>query len=140
MKFRGEDIKRLIPQRYPMMMVDGFEATGEQSAVTALTVTPDNYFLLPDGTVSETALIEHLAQSASALSGWQSMIRGDSEPPVGLIGEVKHFTCHRRACVGETLTTHVDFGLSFGQVTLATGETRIGDELIAQVNMKIFIQ
>ena len=39
---RGEDIKRLIPQRNPMLMVDEFEALDEQTAHTALTVRPDN--------------------------------------------------------------------------------------------------
>ena len=138
--FKGDDIKRLIPQRYPMMMVDAFEATGDQSAATTLTVTRENYFLLPGEELSETALIEHIAQSASALAGWQSLNRGDTNPPIGLIGEVKHFECLRRARLGERLQTSVVFGFTLGNVTLATGEVHVGDELIAKANLKIFIQ
>lgn len=60
---KGEDIKRLIPQREPFIMVDEFEEYDDNSAGTVLNVCPDNYFILPDGTMAETGLIEHLAQS-----------------------------------------------------------------------------
>lgn len=139
-KFIGEDIKRLIPQRYPMMMVSTFEATGEQSAASSLTISRDNYFLLPGDEMSETGLIEHIAQSASALAGYQSLSSGVSTPPVGLIGEVKHFACHRRARLGETVATSVSFGFTFGAATLLKGESRVGNEVIAEASMKIFIQ
>lgn len=137
---KGDDIKQLIPQRYPMMMVAEFEATGEQSAATALTITRENYFLLPGDELSETGLIEHIAQSASALAGYQALSKGVTEPPVGLIGEVKHFTCHRRARLGERVCTTVTFGFSFGAATLISGECRVDGELIAEADMKIFLQ
>jgi len=137
---KGDDIKKLIPQRYPMMMVSEFEATGPQSAATTLTVTRENYFLLPGDEMSETGLIEHIAQSASALAGWQALNNHEEKPPVGLIGEVKHFTCHRRVRLGETVHTTVNFGFTFGAATLLSGESRVGNEQIAEANMKIFIQ
>jgi len=148
--FSGEDIKLLIPQRFPMMMVSTFEATGEESAATTLTIAKDNYFLLPGGDMSETGLIEHIAQSASALAGYKALqaANGASAPdgqnveaaPVGLIGEVKHFTCHRRARQGETVSTTVEFTFTFGSASLLKGESRVGDELIAEADMKIFLQ
>ena len=52
MKFVGEDIFRLIPQRNPFVMVDEFETTGESTAQTALYVRTDNFFILPDGTLN----------------------------------------------------------------------------------------
>lgn len=70
---RGEDIKRLIPQRNPMLMVDEFEVLDEQTAHTALTVRPDNMFLYRNGELPESGLIEHIAQSASALAGYQAL-------------------------------------------------------------------
>lgn len=137
---QGDDIKKLIPQRHPMMMVDEFEATSEQSATTMLTIRSDNYFLLPGQELSETGLIEHIAQSASALAGYQALSREAKNPPVGLIGEIKHYTCHRRVRVGEVVHTTVNFGFTFGAATLTKGECRIDDELIAEADMKIFIQ
>jgi predicted hotdog family 3-hydroxylacyl-ACP dehydratase len=138
LKFKGENIKNLIPQREPFMMVDGFEGGDDNSAVTTLSVCPNNYFILPDGTMAETGLIEHLAQSCSALAGAQAQ---DAEhPSVGLIGEVKHFKCYRRPQIGELIRSTVMFGLTFGNVTLATGQAYVDEELIADIQLKIFMQ
>ena len=134
------------------MMVDGFEEGEGNSAVTTLCVSPNNYFMLPDGTMAETGLIEHLAQSCSALAGANafarkaplaeavSPINGDTLPPIGLIGEVKHFKCYRRPRTGEKVRSTVTFGLTFGNVTLATGQAYVDEELIADINLKIFMQ
>ena len=135
-----EDIEQLIPQRKPFIMVDGFEERDANSAATTLSVSRDNYFILPDNTMAETGLIEHLAQSCSALSGYQALSQNLANPRVGLIGEVKHFECHRRPCVGEQLKSVVTFSLTFGNVTLATGLAYVNEELIADIQMKIFMQ
>ena len=137
---KGEDIKRLIPQREPFIMVDEFEERDGNSAATALSVCPDNYFVLPDGTLAETGLIEHLAQSCSALVGAQALSKAIEQPPVGLIGEVKHFECHRRPKTGERIKSIVTFGFTFGNTTLATGQAFVDEELIADIQLKIFMQ
>ena len=128
-------------------MVDGFEEGDAGSAATTLNVCADNYFMLPDGTMSETGLIEHLAQSCSALAGAQALKQAspsgegmESRPPVGLIGEVKHFKCHRRPHAGELVRSTVTFGLTFGNVTLATGQACVDEEPIADIQLKIFMQ
>ena len=121
-------------------MLDGFEERDDKSAVTTLSVCPNNYFILPDDTMAETGLIEHLAQSCSALAGWQAQSQALDHPPVGLIGEVKHFECHRRPQIGEQVRSTVTFSFTFGNTTLATGQAFIGEELIADIQLKIFMQ
>ncbi len=137
---KGDDIRRLIPQRKPFIMVDGFEGSDDNSAVTTLSVCPNNYFILPDDTLSETGLIEHLAQSCSALAGYQVLSQGLEHPPVGLIGEVKRFNCLRRPRVGERIRSTITFGMTFGNVTVATGQAFVDEEMIADIKLKIFIQ
>jgi len=119
-------------------MVDTADDFTEDSCQTTLTVRYDNYFVIGGDELSETGLIEHTAQSASALAGYKSL--GAESAPVGIIGEVKHFSCERRPRVGETLHTTITFGMSFGNVTLADGETAIDGEVIARTSLKIFIQ
>lgn len=137
MRYEGEDIKRLIPQRYPFMMVDAFEQRDDSNAVTVLTVRRDNYFITYDGCMAETGYIEHIAQSCSALAG----VKSQSETaPVGMIVEVKNFQCQRRARIGERLETCVTFGFSFGQMTLAHGITAIDGQTVAETDLKIFMQ
>lgn len=141
MIIKGEDIKKLIPQRYPMIMVDEFEEQEENSAVTALTVADDNYFLFPNGEMSATGIIEHIAQSCSALAGSLAGRQGgDGKPPVGMIAEVKNFNCTRFPRIHERIETKVTFTLSFGQMTLAHGTSTIGEETVAEVDLKIFMQ
>ena len=133
-----KDIKKLIPQREPFIMVDEFEKGEDNSAVTTLCVCPNNYFMLPDGTMAETGLIEHLAQSCSALVGAQA--QASEHPPIGLIGEVKHFNCHRRPRIGEKVESTITFDFTFGNVTLATGRTSVDEEMIADIQLKIFMR
>ena len=131
MKIKGEDIKRLIPQREPFMMMDEIEVSDGTHAVTTLTVLKGNYFILPDETMAETGLIEHIAQSLE---------QNTVNPPIGLIGEVKHFECNRRPNIGEKISTNIEFGFTFGNVTMATGESYVGDKMIAKAQLKIFMQ
>ena len=137
MKLKGKDIKRLLPQRFPFLMVDEFEQCDDQQAVTALIVRDGNYFMLADETLAETGLIEHMAQSCSALAGSKS--KGDSAP-VGMIVEVKHFHCNRRPQAGDKIETRAQFGLSFGQMTLAHCASTIDGETIAETDLKIFVE
>lgn len=134
------DIKRLIPQREPFIMVDGFEKDGDNSAVTTQSVCPNNYFILPDDTLSETGLIEHLAQSCSAFAEYRAQVQALENPPIGLIGGVKHFRCLRRPLIGERIKSTITFGMTFGNVTLAAGQAFVDEELIADIQLKIFMQ
>ncbi len=138
MRLKGKDIERLIPQRNPIMMLDEFETTAENVAQTALYVRADNLFMHPDGTLAETGLIEHIAQSAAALAGLQSNL--DDQPHIGLMGEIKHFKCYRRPTIGDVVHTVIEFGFSFNNVALVKGLCLIDDEEIASANLKIFMQ
>jgi hypothetical protein len=148
------------------MMVDGFEPLSDVGAdpcvsptraTTTLAVERNNYFIIGGNELSESGIIEHQAQSVSALAGYKDLVgnaskRCDHEeaatlgsvahysPPVGIIGEVKHFECLRRPKVGERLVTTVQMGMTFGNVTLANCETAIDQEVVARINIKVFMQ
>ena len=132
-------IEELIPQRSPIIMVDELVRVDGDECLCQLTIREDNYFLLPDKTLTETGVIEHMAQSASAFAGYRTMLDGASCPPVGYIGEVKHFHIHRRPRLNDTLHTSIAMGLTIGGVTMVSASTRCGDELIAETQMKIFL-
>ena len=131
------DIRELIPQRPPILLVDGLECVEGDPAIGTLVVRADNCFTDEDGLLAEAGVIEHIAQSASALAGHKAVEAGATTPPVGYIGEVKKFSLHRLPHVGETLRTTVRFGMEVEGVTLLSAETRSGEELIATTQMKI---
>ncbi|MDO4755091.1 MAG: beta-hydroxyacyl-ACP dehydratase [Parabacteroides sp.] len=135
-----EDIKKLIPQREPIIMVDQLVSVKEDRIVTRFTVPDQNLFLYERREMAETGLIEHIAQSASAWAGYKALSSGASEAPIGYIGEIKNFRCYRRPVVGEQLQTTITFGAEMNGITILTGESRVSDELIAETRMKIFVK
>lgn len=139
MLYQGEDIKKLIPQRDPIMMVDKFFAVEGETAETGLTVTERNFFIEEDGLMAEPGLIEHIAQSASAFAGHKALMAG-LPTPIGYIGEVKKFHCYQRPGVGAELHTFVTMGAEVNGVTLLTGETFVDDTKVADTQMKIFVE
>lgn len=133
------DIRQLIPQREPILMVDRLtEADGER-AVTRFTIPDGLVFLENDGSMAEVGLIENIAQSASALAGYKAMLLGAAAPPVGYIGEIKRFHCLSCPHAGETLETTVVFGAEVDGVSIIDGEVRVGEKVMAKTKMKIFV-
>ncbi len=121
-------------------MVDKMlEADGDE-ALTSLVIAPDNFFLGNDGRMEETGLIEHIAQSASALAGHIAIMAGATEPPVGYIGEIKKFHCYQRPAVGDELITKIILGTEVEGVRIVRGETHVKDVLVAETQMKIYIK
>ena len=132
-------IRQLIPQRPPIVMVDELLRVEGDDAVCSLTVRKDNYFIEPDSHMAEVGLIEHIAQSASAFAGFRAIETGAKTPPIGYIGEVKHFRISRRPAVGDTLLTTISMGPEVQGVTIIHGRTMCSDITIAETQMKIFI-
>ena len=133
-------INQLIPQRDPILMVDELLGVDGEQAQTCFTIRPENIFLDQEGWFEESGMIEHIAQSASAFAGYKAIMGGATEPPLGYIGEVKKFHCYRRPLVGERLQTTITLGPEVNGVTLLTGQTYVGEEMVAQTQMKIFIK
>ena len=133
------EIDRLIPQRAPIRMVDRLLDVDDTMVTTAFVVRADNYFATAEGVMAEPGLIEHIAQSASALAGYLTLKAGDRTAPVGYIGEIKNFHCYRCPRIGEELQTTVTLDNEVDGITLVTGEVRSSGELLAVTRMKIFI-
>lgn len=134
----GEELYKLIPQRYPIVMVDTFFCADEVSAETGLHVHEDNLFY-DAGFLREPGLVEHVAQSAAAFAGYAPYTRGES-PKLGFIGEVKKFKIARLPKVGEFLHTSLRVLGEAAGVTLIAAETCSEEEVLATCQMKIFIK
>ncbi len=133
-------IQQLILQRAPIMMVDELLEIESEKAVCKFNVRTDNYFLESDGKLSEVAIIEHIAQSASALAGYRALQSGASQPPMGYIAEVKNFRPYFRPSVGDALLTTIILGPGVNGVFIIHGQTKSGDKLVAETMMKIYME
>ena len=136
--FTGERIYSLIPQRAPMVMLDAFFDGNDTAAHTGLTVRADNLFCV-GGLLTEPGLIEHIAQSASALAGYKAY-RRQAKAPVGFIGEVKKMHIFRLPAIGEQLRTSVQILSEVMQISIVTAEVKSREETITTCQMKISVQ
>lgn len=131
-------ISDLIPQRKPIMMVDKLCSASDEGATTLLSVRDDNMFL--DGEkMCEAGIIEHMAQSASAMEGYKYKSQG-KEAPVGFIGEVKKFTLNFMPKIGDTISTEIRVVSEAMGITLTNAQSSVDGEVAATCQMKIFIR
>ncbi|MCR5570587.1 MAG: hydroxymyristoyl-ACP dehydratase [Paludibacteraceae bacterium] len=136
---QGEEIKQLIPQREPIMMIDTFYGATETTGKSGLTVLADNVFC-EGGQLREMGVIEHIAQTCAAYNGVKNKQNNGeaSKPKLGYIGEIKKCQIARLPRVGEQLTTDVVATAQVMNVTLMEATTKIGDETIASCQIKLF--
>ena len=136
--FRDADLFALIPQRPPIVMVDLLQNVTESEAETGLLIKEENIFV-HNGQLQEPGLIEHIAQSAAAFAGFKGYAAGE-EPRLGYIGELKRLFLYARPNVGARLTTHLRVLGEAAGITLLAAETKAGDEVVAEGQMKIFLK
>ena len=139
MEPKETDIRALIPQRAPIVMVDRLLRATDDEAEACFTVCSGNFFLDDEGCLAETGVLEHIAQSASAFVGWRAVQAGATRPPLGFIGEVKKFHCHRRPCVGDELHTVVTIQTEFDGILVVSAEVRADGQPVADTQMKVSI-
>ena len=132
-------IEQLIPQRYPMLLVDSLVSADDRQCITSYTVK-DDAELVQYGFLTEPGIIEHMAQSASSLAGFKALENGATEPPLGMIGEVKNFHLFFLPRKGQQLRTEVEMGITEGDITNVTARTYAGERMIASSSFKIVIK
>ncbi len=130
------NIKELIPQREPIIMVQKVISATEKEFQTSFEVEENNIFLKND-ILQEPALIENIAQSAAAGFGALAKKAGGKKEGLGFIGAITRIICHQLPKSGDTINTTVEVGTSFGAITLIKGKNYVNNELLLECEMKI---
>ncbi len=131
------DILELIPQRAPFVMITELMDVREQSATSSFRIPEDNIFV-KDGQFQESGLIENIAQTAAAMSGYKAKISG-SAAEIGFLGGVKNLHVYYLPAVDTNLTTEVILENQVLNVNLIKGLIRQEDKLVAECEMKVFL-
>ena len=131
------DIEELIPQKAPFMMVDSLIDVNEHSATSSFKILKDNLFI-KDGRFQECGLIENIAQTAAAMSGYHTKLSGKAAE-IGFLGAVKNLLIHKLPEVDSSLTTEVTLENQVLNVNLIKGVIRQGDTTVAECEMKVFL-
>lgn len=117
-----EEIRNIIPQKDPFVFVDTLFEYTELTGKTGFTV-PDKNVLLDENKLSESGLIEHMAQSMSAHRGYRGILAGKDKPETGFIGVIKTVEIFDLPGIGEKLTTYVEILHEIMNVTSVSART-----------------
>ncbi|MFN8155046.1 MAG: 3-hydroxyacyl-ACP dehydratase [Bacteroidia bacterium] len=132
------DATILIPQKPPFVMVDHILHSDDTTTRTSFHIQEDNIFV-EDGLFGEAGLLENIAQTAAARLGYESSKQG-AEVPLGFIGAVKNFEVKNLPPVHSEINTEVTIVTQVFDVTLVRGTVSLGNQVLAECEMKIVIQ
>jgi 3-hydroxyacyl-[acyl-carrier-protein] dehydratase len=133
-----DNILPFIPQRPPFVMVDNIVSADDSMSTTTFTIREGHLFV-DNGFFTEPGLVENMAQTAAAGTGYKA--QQDGKPaPVGFIGALKNLSVDRLPKVGDTLTTEVAFKMQVMNAHIVEATIKVNEQEIAKCELKIFLQ
>ena len=128
----------LLPHRPPMILVDQLvEFEVGQGSVSA-TIGANDLFVTQDGTLETVALIELVAQSYATMKGYEDLSNQRSVQRGFLVGS-RTFKVLRCPRVGESLMIDITTAAELDSFSVIDGVIRVGDEVIAQGSVKLWL-
>ena len=134
----GPALAELLPQQPPFIMISQLLLADAQHTVSRFRVEAASV-LFSNGVFSEAGLIENIAQTAAAGVGYHYQQK-HQPAPIGYIAAVKSLKIGRLPVAGAVLTTEVEVKNQVLDFTIVQGSVRIGEELIAECEMRIFLK
>tara|TARA_R110002049_G_scaffold133243_1_gene292645 strand:+ start:2114 stop:2545 length:432 start_codon:yes stop_codon:yes gene_type:complete len=132
------DIQNLIPQKTPFVMVDTLLGFSDKSLVSSFKILDNNIFFEKQ-TLSESGLIENMAQTVALHTGYDFFLKGQPAP-TGYIGSIKEVKILKLPQLNEIIKTEAHILQEFMGVTLVEiTVSNANDEKIASSTMKTVI-
>jgi predicted hotdog family 3-hydroxylacyl-ACP dehydratase len=132
-----DDITTYIPQRPPFVMVDKLLSVTDTETISELKISDINLFT-EDGLFYESGIIENIAQTVAAGSGFRTCKSGE-KPTIGMIGSIKKLAVTRRPKSGTTLFTTIHVITELENALVVEGTVSCNNENIASCQMNIFL-
>lgn len=132
------NIKHLLPQKEPFVMVDELLSFSKTKAISSLTIQENNLFFEKNSFL-EVGMIENMAQSVALHTGYDFFLRGE-KAPTGYLGSIKKIELFYLPKLNEKITTEIQILHKFLDVTLV--EIKVFNEnkdLIASGQIKTVI-
>ena len=137
MEFDRIDIHELLPQREPFVMVGKLLHFDLEKTLTSTEIVGDNIFV-ENGVFSASGIIENIAQTCAARIGYvNKYVLLRNEIQIGFIGAIRNLNLYRCPKVGEVIETSIITVEEIFGMTLVTATVSVGEEIIAEAEMKI---
>lgn len=130
------DIHQLLPQQEPFVMVGKLTHFDMERTVTETVVNPDNIFT-ENGVFTPSGVIENIAQTCATRIGYINKYILKKGIQLGFIGAIRNLRLYRCPDVGETIETEILTIEEIFGMTLVKATVRVGNELLAEAEMKI---
>lgn len=130
--------EELIPHRLPMRQVESLLEFSEGGGVVEAVVEAENPLLDEDGSLSEVALVEMLAQSFAAVQGYADRRAGK---PIGegfLVG-IRKISIEAKARRGDRLTIRIRPVATLEGFAVVEGELSRDGEVLAAGSLKLWL-
>lgn len=138
MNLNNIDIHELLPQQEPFVMVGRLVFFEMEKTVTETVVSDSNIFV-ENGKFMTSGIVENIAQTCATRIGYINKYILKKGIQLGFIGAIRNLNVYRLPKVGEVLeTTILTLQEVFG-MTLVSATVKIGDEVIAESEMKIAV-
>lgn len=130
-------LESLIPQRFPIVMVDKLLYFSNKKVVSGLHITSDNMFS-SEGYFTEMGLIENMAQTVALHTGYQFFIN-NKPAPIGYIGAIKKTVIRNLPKIDDDIKTTAYILHEIMDVTLVKVSIEHQGNEIASAEMKTVV-
>ncbi len=131
-----QEITKLIPQRHPILLVDQLLSYTKEEAVSGFHISPDHIFVNKNGFLTESGLIENIAQTTAMHQGYEYYLKGVPAPE-GYIGSIRKLQILELPPVNADLKTHITITGEILGVTIINGQVFYNDKEIAHGEMRL---
>ena len=107
MKFTDIDVKTIIPQQPPFVMIDRLIHFDNVFTKTEFLIKPDSLFV-ENEKLLEAGLIENIAQTCAARLGYINTVILKDSVRLGFIGAMKSLVINKLPDVNSTLETTIE--------------------------------
>jgi 3-hydroxyacyl-[acyl-carrier-protein] dehydratase len=132
------DVKLIIPQREPIIMIDEIVNHSDVKTTTSLTINKTNIFV-EENIFQSSGLIENMAQSSAARMGIQTNKEGN-KPLLGYIASIKNLIVNRLPEVGEKILTEIIIANKINNIIVIKAEGKVDNIIISSCELKVFIE
>ena len=129
------NIAGLLPQGPPFILVDKLLFSDETTSRTSFRITAESP-LVDNGRFSEGGLLENIAQTAAAGSGYRALQTGGAIA-AGFIVSVSNFIITALPEPGDELLTETRVQLRIPDIIVISGVVNCKEQVIATCEMKI---
>ena len=137
MSFEIQNAADFIPQRSPFVLVDKLLFVDKKTSCCSFTIPEGNLFS-ESGFYSTAGLVESMAQTAAAGTGYLSKL--ENKPvPLGYIGAVQKLEVFDWPPALSEIIMTINLLTNILQVSLVSGIVQFGGRTLASCEMKIFI-